>query len=77
MSELRKLDDNYTIQCDFKSKRSGFSHIAILYKSGQEVGRTKVHYINRTWEKYGYQTVMIKLVRLFIEDNDKYIKDLR
>lgn len=42
----------------FQNCRDGFNHIGVLYHNGEEVHRTKVHYINRTWESYTGQTAM-------------------
>jgi hypothetical protein len=33
-----------------------------LYIDGKEVETAKVHYINRTWERYEFQSVMKKLI---------------
>jgi len=58
-----KVDDHISIVARYGDSRDGFNHFASLYIDGQEVGKAKVHYINRTWESYDYQSVMDKLVR--------------
>lgn len=41
---------------------SGFLHETELYIDGWEATAAKCHYINRTWERYSYQTVMLEAV---------------
>ena len=57
-----KVGKNIRIVCDTKSTRSGFNHFATLYIDGVERGEAKVHYINRTWESFDYETVINKLL---------------
>lgn len=58
-----KINENIEIVCDYASGvRDGFTHIAKLMLNGQEVDSARVHYINRTWESYEFQSVMRKLI---------------
>lgn len=57
-----KINDRITIVSRYGDARDGFNHFAVLYIDGKAVDEAKVHYINRTWESYEYQTVMQKLV---------------
>jgi hypothetical protein len=57
-----KLDNHFTIGCEYKKMRDGFNHYATLFHDGHPWQTEKVHYINRTWESYDYQSVMQKLV---------------
>lgn len=43
--------------------REGFNHFSTLCINGIEVAKAKVHYINRTWEAYQFQTTMGAAVR--------------
>jgi hypothetical protein len=63
--KLFSVSPSVTISADYAKTRNGFRHDAVLLVNGHEVGRTKVNYLNRTWERYEYQTVMQKLVGKF------------
>jgi hypothetical protein len=41
---------------------SGFVHETELYIDGWAATAAKCHYINRTWERYSYQSVMLQAV---------------
>jgi len=72
--ELIKLKGRkYTVVCDWYSRRNGFTHTAALFANGVEVGRSKVHWCNRTWEAFPYQSVINKVIRENITKNpEKY-----
>ena len=57
-----KVNKNYTIVAKYEKTRNAFRHIAVLYKDGVEVERTKIPYQNRTWESYTFQSVLQKLL---------------
>ena len=61
---------------EYKSSRSGFSHISKLYhESGNLLAEAKCNYLNRTWEVYPFQTSMRQAVYNAIENeikNQKY-----
>ena len=46
----------------WKGSRSGFMHETELYIDGRKVSAARCHYINRTWERYSYQSVMLQAV---------------
>lgn len=56
-------NNNYTFYVDYVDCRDGFSHTCELYKNGYRINSNRVHYINRTWESYRYQSVMLGAVR--------------
>lgn len=58
----------YTLVNEFIDKRDGFNHRSVLFKNGVEVARNNVHYINRTWECYNYQTSMRGAVNIYLDD---------
>ena len=41
---------------------SGFVHETELYIDGWHASAARCHYINRTWERYSYQSVMLEAV---------------
>ena len=70
METKTKTIDNstYTLVNEFIDKRDGFNHRSILFKNGVEVARNNVHYINRTWECYTYQTSMRGAVNIYLDE---------
>lgn len=56
------IDDDVTILCRAEKTRNGFRHVAEFYRQGQLVGSAKESYLNRTWEKYDFETVILKLL---------------
>lgn len=57
-----KINENIEIVCEWKKTRMAFKHEASLLIDGIEVDKTKICYQNRTWESYGFQSVMKKLI---------------
>lgn len=55
------------IKNEYKSARSGFTHVSKLYRNNALVCEAKCHYINRTWESYPFQSSMKKVVSMAIE----------
>ena len=62
---LKKIKINglvYYAVCSFKSTRNGFNHYCDLYKNSKygfrKVADAKACYINRTWERYEYESVI-------------------
>ena len=56
------IKEGLTAVCEYQKTRPGFRHVAVLIRNGEEVERTKVCYLNRTWESYEYETVLRKLL---------------
>lgn len=57
-----KINDIYEIVCEWKKTRTAFKHEAELLKNGQSVAKTKICYLNRTWERYKFESVLNKLL---------------
>jgi len=64
------LDNIYSVVCNYESTRSGFRHLATLCSNGQSVAKAKCLYVNRTWECYEFESVLVKI----IEDNFKGVE---
>jgi hypothetical protein len=62
MARIFKVNETTEILCEFVSTRSGFRHDARLFKNGNEYEKAKVCYVNRTWEKFDFETVIHKLL---------------
>ncbi len=73
-----ELDKDYSIVCQWKKTRNGFKHTAAIFKEGLIAFKTKVCYLNRTWESYEYQTVLHKAIRKYFKKPfaEAYIKQL-
>ena len=56
------INKKIRIICDSAKTRSGFKHTATLMLNGMERESVKVNYLNRTWERYEFQSVMNDLV---------------
>ena len=56
------LDNEYSVVCNFHKTRNGFKHVATLHRNGFDIGSTKVCYLNRTWERFEFQSVLEKIV---------------
>lgn len=69
------LDENYSIVCEFKDTRNGFKHIASLVKNGSDIYETKICYLNRTWERFEYETILLEVISENFkgEEKQKYI----
>ena len=52
----------------------GFYHTCTLYRNGTQVARDRVQYLNRTWEAYRFQTVMLCCARKI--NNEELISKL-
>ena len=59
----------FEIKNSSRSRRGGFSHDSILYFDGVQINKTSVHYYNRTWESYPFQTSMRRVLEDMIEYN--------
>lgn len=60
--ELRRESINgkeFLFVNEHASTRNGFKHTSTLFINGYEYQKSTCHYINRTWENYAYQTVML------------------
>ena len=66
--KIFSLDKHYQIVCEWKNTRNGFRHEATILYNGIQQDKTKVCYLNRTWERFEYESVIFKII-------DKYFKD--
>ena len=57
---------------NWRGTGSGFMHETELYIDGWQASAARCHYINRTWERYSYQSVMLEAVhKLQEEETDR------
>ena len=67
--------NGYTFQCRYNLSRSGFSHICSLIKEGELLSEAKANYLDGTWERYTYQSVMRGAVWELIIQKEKELLD--
>jgi len=60
--KLFKINDNLTAICEWKKTRSAFKHEATLTRNGYVINKVKICYLNRTWERYEFESVLQKLL---------------
>ena len=57
-----KISKELEAVCEWKKTRVAFKHEATLLRNGREVVDVKICYLNRTWERYTYESVLCKLL---------------
>ena len=71
MKTIYKKSGNkdYYFVCEFKRTRNGFKHVCTLFELGNPypIETATCHYINRTWERYDFQSVCKECVNKLIE----------
>jgi hypothetical protein len=60
--EIFKIGNGIEIVCRSERTRNGFRHLATLLINGVEKENGKCCYINRTWERYEFQSVLYNVV---------------
>lgn len=73
-----RINEKIKIVCEWHKTRNAFKHTASLLVDGREVESTKICYLNRTWERFEYQSVAQKLVsdsKFLSEEEKKICKD--
>ena len=48
---------------EFKNTRYGFKHVCKVYKGSRVIAEHSINYLNRTWEAYEYQSVIVGALR--------------
>ena len=73
--KIFKITQNIEVVCDWKKTRYGFKHEATLFKDGREVDKAKCCYYNRTWERYEYQSVLIRVIETsaYLSEEEKKV----
>ena len=60
--QIFKINKNLDAVCEHQNTRNGFRHIGTLLRDGQEIGSAKCTYLNRTWERYQFESVLNRLL---------------
>ena len=59
----------FTLVCESWTDRTSWGHEVTLYKNDTfKVGRAKIRYYNRTWERYLYQSAIKSVIYDAIEE---------
>ena len=53
---------------NYRGTGSGFMHETELFIDGWQASAARCYYINRTWERYSYQSVMLEAVHKLQEE---------
>lgn len=75
--EIKKFDiGNRHVEFvnEWGNTRNGFKHTTTMFINGCQRGKNTVHYLNRTWECYPYQTCMRGCVRELLENRIEKLK---
>jgi len=57
------LGNGYVASCRYANGIYCFYHFCTLYKDGKRISKARAEYINRTWERYRYQTAIKAAIR--------------
>ena len=69
--KIFNLDGKYNIVCNSESTRTGFRHVATLCKNGFGFAKAKCTYLNRTWEAYQFESVLVKIIEANFTGTEK------
>jgi len=68
MAEMFKTT-HHIFHNEFKNSRNGFAHVSNMFTSdGYELTTARANYINRTWERFTFQSVMRSAVHEMVEE---------
>lgn len=68
------INDTYSVACLSLDTRNGFKHVANMLVNGRSSDLSvKINYLNRTWERYTYESVLKKLLDKseWLDEKDK------
>ena len=57
-----QINKNISVVCEAKNTRNGFKHEATLLINGVERDKAKICYLNRTWERFEFDSVISDLI---------------
>lgn len=58
------LENGYSVVCQWVKTRTAFKHTAVLCLNGIPQCETKICYVNRTWEAFEYESVLMQVIDL-------------
>lgn len=66
--------NEYEFICEWSKTRNGFKHECRLFVNGNFETSATCQYLNRTWEKYDYQSVMFSAVSNLYHEREDFLK---
>ncbi len=66
-------NDSLTFFCSSRDTRNGFAHDCTVFLNGVEITNGHAYYLNRTWERWTYETVCIEALNNGIKQEEKAI----
>ena len=67
--------DTFRFECEYIDLHGkGFAHTCKLSRNGHELCTEQADYLNRTWEAYPYQTVMLMCAKKVADNAELIIK---
>ena len=70
--EFKTNGKTLTFYCEFVRTRSGFKHICRVVNDStfENLLQCKICYLNRTWEYFEFQSVLLKAVEKLLKNKD-------
>lgn len=62
--DLETSTGTYSVRCESVSTRNGFKHVAYVVEDGFITLQAKINYLNRTWERFQFESVLNKIKEL-------------
>ena len=59
--DLETSTGTYSVRCESVSTRNGFKHVAYVVEDGFITLQAKINYLNRTWERFQFESVLNKI----------------
>ena len=69
--KIFKLDNIYSIKCEYVDLPNGFKHRAEMYKNDEIIAKHFVKYDNRTWEGFEFESVSKQLIDICFDDKKR------
>lgn len=60
--KIFEINKDLKIVCESKKTRNGFKHEATLFKDNTKLESVKICYLNRTWERYEFESVLFRAI---------------
>lgn len=70
---IEKNCREFTFICNSRSTRHGFAHDCELYIDGHRIRKAHCYYLNRTWERFTYESVILKVLNFEIDERIDYL----
>ena len=66
---------SFEFVCDARNTTNGFAHDATLFIDGCREEMATCYYLNRTWERWGYQSVCLECIWKLIKRREEVLKE--